>query len=44
MTYPHQKRSFIPSAVLTREGLKSTARPKMTQTVPSKSTANVFYQ
>ncbi|GJW05597.1 hypothetical protein Tco_1568020 [Tanacetum coccineum] len=42
--YPHQRRSFIPSAVLTREGLKSTARPKMTQTVPSKSTANVFYQ
>ncbi|GJU25366.1 putative ribonuclease H-like domain-containing protein [Tanacetum coccineum] len=42
--YPHQKRSFTPSAVLTREGLKSTARPKMTQTVPSKSTANVFYQ
>ncbi|GJT96275.1 hypothetical protein Tco_1091793 [Tanacetum coccineum] len=53
--YPHQKRSFIPSAVLTREGLKSTARPKycncsfslrpkMTQTVPSKSTANVIYQ
>ncbi|GJQ96046.1 putative ribonuclease H-like domain-containing protein [Tanacetum coccineum] len=42
--YPHQKRSFIPSAVLTREGLKSTARPKMTQTVPSKSTASVFYQ
>ncbi|GJV92719.1 putative ribonuclease H-like domain-containing protein [Tanacetum coccineum] len=42
--YPHQKKSFIPSAVLTREGLKSTARPKMTQTVPSKSTANVFYQ
>ncbi|GJV33776.1 putative ribonuclease H-like domain-containing protein [Tanacetum coccineum] len=42
--YPHQKRSFIPSAVLTREGLKSTARPKMTRTVPSKSTANVFYQ
>ncbi|GJW16586.1 ribonuclease H-like domain-containing protein [Tanacetum coccineum] len=37
--YPHQRRSFIPSAVLTREGLKSTARPKMTQTVPSKSTA-----
>ncbi|GJW90639.1 ribonuclease H-like domain-containing protein [Tanacetum coccineum] len=42
--YPHQRRSFIPSAVLTREGLKSTARPKMTRTVPSKSTANVFYQ
>ncbi|GJR60113.1 putative ribonuclease H-like domain-containing protein [Tanacetum coccineum] len=42
--YPHQKRSFIPSAVLTKEGLKSTARPKMTQTVPLKSTANVFYQ
>ncbi|GJR59493.1 putative ribonuclease H-like domain-containing protein [Tanacetum coccineum] len=31
-------------AVLTREGLKSTARPKLTRTVPSKSTANVFYQ
>ncbi|GJX36217.1 putative ribonuclease H-like domain-containing protein [Tanacetum coccineum] len=42
--YPHQKKSFIPSAVLTREGLKSTARPKMTQSVPSKSTVNVFYQ
>ncbi|GJX31331.1 hypothetical protein Tco_0241186 [Tanacetum coccineum] len=42
--YPHQKRSFIPSAVLTREGLKSTARPKITQTVPSKRTAKVFYQ
>ncbi|GJZ53667.1 hypothetical protein Tco_0608552 [Tanacetum coccineum] len=42
--YPHQMRSFIPSAVLTREGLKSTARPRKTQTVPSKSTANVFYQ
>ncbi|GJX67935.1 hypothetical protein Tco_0303662 [Tanacetum coccineum] len=26
------------------EWLKSTARPKLTQTVPSKSTANVFYQ
>ncbi|GJU41327.1 putative RNA-directed DNA polymerase [Tanacetum coccineum] len=42
--YPHQRRSFIPSAVLTREGLKSTAKPKLTRTVPSKSTANVFYQ
>ncbi|GJS71302.1 putative ribonuclease H-like domain-containing protein [Tanacetum coccineum] len=42
--YPHQKRSLIPSAVLTREGLRSTARPKMTQIVPSKGTANVFYQ
>ncbi|GJT65252.1 retrovirus-related pol polyprotein from transposon TNT 1-94 [Tanacetum coccineum] len=42
--YPHQRRSFIPSAVLTREGLKSTARPKLTRTVPSKSTANVVYQ
>ncbi|GJW17408.1 ribonuclease H-like domain-containing protein [Tanacetum coccineum] len=42
--YPHQRRSFIPSAVLTRDGLISTARPKMTQTVPSKSTANVTYQ
>ncbi|GJS32817.1 putative ribonuclease H-like domain-containing protein [Tanacetum coccineum] len=39
-----KRRSFIPSAVLTREGLKSTARPKLTRTVPSKSTANVFYQ
>ncbi|GJX47030.1 hypothetical protein Tco_0272220 [Tanacetum coccineum] len=42
--YPHQRRSFTPSAVLTRDGLISTARPKMTQTVPSKSTANVTYQ
>ncbi|GJR80962.1 ribonuclease H-like domain-containing protein [Tanacetum coccineum] len=42
--YPHQRRSFIPSAVLTREGLKSTARPKLTRTVPSKSTANVFFK
>ncbi|GJU70077.1 putative ribonuclease H-like domain-containing protein [Tanacetum coccineum] len=41
---PHQRRSFIPSAVLTRDGLISTARPKMTQAVPSKSTANVTYQ
>ncbi|GJX41483.1 MAK10-like protein [Tanacetum coccineum] len=40
----HQKRSFIPSAVLTRDGLISTVRPKMHQTVPSKSTANVTYQ
>ncbi|GJV30098.1 putative ribonuclease H-like domain-containing protein [Tanacetum coccineum] len=38
------KEPFIPSAVLTRDGLISTARPKMTQTVPSKSTANVTYQ
>ncbi|GJY97678.1 hypothetical protein Tco_0514588 [Tanacetum coccineum] len=42
--YPHQRRSFTPSAVLTRDGLISTARPTMTQTVPSKSTANVTYQ
>ncbi|GJY21684.1 putative ribonuclease H-like domain-containing protein [Tanacetum coccineum] len=42
--YSHQRRSFIPSAVLTRDGLISTARPTMTQTVPSKSTANVTYQ
>ncbi|GJT30251.1 hypothetical protein Tco_0910526 [Tanacetum coccineum] len=41
---PHQRRSFIPSAVLTRDGLISTVRPKMTQAVPSKSTANVTYQ
>ncbi|GJZ87624.1 hypothetical protein Tco_0659234 [Tanacetum coccineum] len=42
--YPHQRKSFIPSAVLTREGLKSTARPNLTRTVPFKSTTNVFYQ
>ncbi|GJR55466.1 ribonuclease H-like domain-containing protein [Tanacetum coccineum] len=42
--YPHQRRSFIPSAVLTRDGLISTARPTMTQTVSSKSTANMTYQ
>ncbi|GJR43999.1 hypothetical protein Tco_1312102 [Tanacetum coccineum] len=42
--YPYQRRSFNPSAVLTRDGLISTARPTMTQTVPSKSTANVTYQ
>ncbi|GJS40281.1 putative ribonuclease H-like domain-containing protein [Tanacetum coccineum] len=42
--YPHQRRSFIPSAVLTREGLKSTVRSKMTQAVPSQSTASAFYQ
>ncbi|GKC05906.1 hypothetical protein Tco_0997516 [Tanacetum coccineum] len=41
--YPHQKRSFTPSAVLTREGLKSTAKPKMTRTVPSKSTGRPYY-
>ncbi|GJX04235.1 ribonuclease H-like domain-containing protein [Tanacetum coccineum] len=33
--YPHQKKSFIPTAVLTREGLKSTARPT---TEPKKTT------
>ncbi|GJU65125.1 putative ribonuclease H-like domain-containing protein [Tanacetum coccineum] len=42
--YSHQRRSFIPSAVLTREGLRSTARPNKTQAVPSKSTASVFHQ
>ncbi|GJS58420.1 ribonuclease H-like domain-containing protein [Tanacetum coccineum] len=42
--YPHQRRSFIPSTVLTKEGLKSTAQPKMPQAVPSQSTAGVFYQ
>ncbi|GJR61713.1 putative ribonuclease H-like domain-containing protein [Tanacetum coccineum] len=49
--YPHQKRSFIPSAVLTREGLKSTAhvfyqgtaRPKVPQAVLSKSTGRPYY-
>ncbi|GJS28463.1 ribonuclease H-like domain-containing protein [Tanacetum coccineum] len=42
--HPHQRRSFIPSAVLTREGLKSTVRSKTTQAVPSQSTASAFYQ
>ncbi|GJW07850.1 hypothetical protein Tco_1570273 [Tanacetum coccineum] len=42
--HPHQRRSFIPSAVLTREGLKSTIRSKMSQAVPSQSTASAFYQ
>ncbi|GJS04818.1 hypothetical protein Tco_0321326 [Tanacetum coccineum] len=42
--HPHQRRSFIPSAVLTREGLKSTVRSKMSQAVPSQSTARSFYQ
>ncbi|GJU40835.1 putative RNA-directed DNA polymerase [Tanacetum coccineum] len=42
--HPHQRRSFIPSAVLTREGLKSTVRSKMSQAVPSQSTASAFYQ
>ncbi|GKG45977.1 hypothetical protein Tco_0498423, partial [Tanacetum coccineum] len=36
--YPHQKRSFTPSVVLTREGLKSTARPRVSQAVLSQST------
>ncbi|GJR92953.1 hypothetical protein Tco_0265127 [Tanacetum coccineum] len=42
--HPHQRRSFIPLAVLTREGLKSTVRSKMSQAVPSQSTASAFYQ
>ncbi|GKA09825.1 ribonuclease H-like domain-containing protein [Tanacetum coccineum] len=42
--HPHQRRSFIPSTVLTREGLKSTVRSKMSQAVPSQSTASAFYQ
>ncbi|GJZ74545.1 hypothetical protein Tco_0639010 [Tanacetum coccineum] len=42
--YPYQRRSFIPSAVLTGEGLKSTAKPKLTRIVPSKSNAHVSYQ
>ncbi|GJS79254.1 hypothetical protein Tco_0729135 [Tanacetum coccineum] len=41
--YPHQRKSFIPSAVLTRDGLISTARPKMTQTVLSRSTDGSYY-
>ncbi|GJY53184.1 ribonuclease H-like domain-containing protein, partial [Tanacetum coccineum] len=42
--HPHQRRSFIPLAVLTREGLKSTVRSKMSQAVLSQSTASAFYQ
>ncbi|GJT75996.1 putative ribonuclease H-like domain-containing protein [Tanacetum coccineum] len=38
------KDSLFHLEVLTWDGLYSTARPKMTQTVPSKSTANVTYQ
>ncbi|GJU79409.1 hypothetical protein Tco_1281774 [Tanacetum coccineum] len=41
--YPHQRRSFIHQQS-SRDGLISTARPTITQTVPSKSTANVTYQ
>ncbi|GJW28896.1 putative ribonuclease H-like domain-containing protein [Tanacetum coccineum] len=40
----HQRRSVLVISVLTRDGLISTARPTITQTVPSKSTANVTYQ
>ncbi|GJS14345.1 putative ribonuclease H-like domain-containing protein, partial [Tanacetum coccineum] len=35
---------LIKDSVLTREGLRSTARPNKTQAVPSKSTASVFHQ
>ncbi|GKF28650.1 hypothetical protein Tco_0094992, partial [Tanacetum coccineum] len=41
--YPHQRRSFIPSAVLTREGLKSTARPKIPHAVLSQSTGRPYH-
>ncbi|GKA10492.1 hypothetical protein Tco_0689925, partial [Tanacetum coccineum] len=41
--HPHQRRSFIPSAILTREGLKSTVRSKKTQAVPSQSTARPYF-
>ncbi|GKE53835.1 ribonuclease H-like domain-containing protein [Tanacetum coccineum] len=41
--HPHQKRSFIPSAVLTREGLKSTARPRVPHAVLSQSTGRPYY-
>ncbi|GJZ71056.1 putative ribonuclease H-like domain-containing protein, partial [Tanacetum coccineum] len=37
--YPHQRRSYSPSAVLTRQGLLSTFRPNVTKAVPSQSTA-----
>ncbi|GJW10512.1 putative ribonuclease H-like domain-containing protein [Tanacetum coccineum] len=42
--HPHQRRSFIPSAVFTRDGLKRTVRSKMSQAVPSQSIASAFYQ
>ncbi|GJU00930.1 putative ribonuclease H-like domain-containing protein [Tanacetum coccineum] len=42
--HPHQRRYFIPLVVLTRESLKSTVRSKMSQAVPSQSTASAFYQ
>ncbi|GJR87580.1 hypothetical protein Tco_0211591 [Tanacetum coccineum] len=42
--HPHQRRSFNLSTILTREGLKSTVRTKMSQAVPSQSTASAFYQ
>ncbi|GJV11345.1 ribonuclease H-like domain-containing protein [Tanacetum coccineum] len=41
--YPHQRKSFIPSAVLTREGLKSTARPRVPQAVLSQSTGRPYH-
>ncbi|GJT15225.1 hypothetical protein Tco_0873931 [Tanacetum coccineum] len=40
--YPHQRRSFTPSAVLTRDGLISTARPTINNNSTSKY-ANVTY-
>ncbi|GJT60309.1 putative ribonuclease H-like domain-containing protein [Tanacetum coccineum] len=41
--YPHQRKSFIPSAVLTREGLKSTARPEVPHAVLSQSTGRPYH-
>ncbi|PWA86225.1 hypothetical protein CTI12_AA142140 [Artemisia annua] len=36
--YPQQRRSFNPSAVLTKQGLKQLAKPKVTRSVLSQST------
>ncbi|GJY41806.1 ribonuclease H-like domain-containing protein [Tanacetum coccineum] len=49
--YPHQRRSFIPSKVLTKDGLKSTAnvfyqgtaRPRVPQAVLLRSTGRPYY-
>ncbi|GJR84639.1 hypothetical protein Tco_0155424 [Tanacetum coccineum] len=40
--HPHQRRSFIPSAVLTREGLKSTVRSKKVYSSLHQSYASDF--
>ncbi|GJS50666.1 hypothetical protein Tco_0624028 [Tanacetum coccineum] len=43
--YPHQRRSFIPSALLTRDWVDKLLQTQtITTNIPSKSTANVTYQ